>query len=328
MKRMIICFVAVLSAMWSVFGVTVTNVRGEQRPGSKLVDIYYDLNSTDGGTYTVEVVLEGDTETVQAVSLTGDIGKGVKSGKDHHVVWDAGVDWVSKKGYVKAVVTATSESSSGNESSSGKIKKVQLWEGGPYWADRNIGADEPWEYGLYFWWGDTVGYKRVNNAWVASDGSSSNFQFYYDPISEQTHGKSPSVLYSEGWTTASDVLTKRHDAAHVKFGGSWRMPTYRELSSLTVNCDWTRTAMNGVNGYVVRGRGAYASNSIFLPFAGYGVGTSLCDAGSHGHYWSSATTTSAGYYGSWSLDFGSDVQLRSHGRDDGFSVRPVQGFTK
>ena len=60
-KRMIICFVAVLSAMWSAFGVTVTNVRGEQRQGSKLVDIYYDLNSTDGGTYTVDVVLEGDT---------------------------------------------------------------------------------------------------------------------------------------------------------------------------------------------------------------------------------------------------------------------------
>ena len=139
MKRMIICFVAVLSAMWSVFGVTVTNVRGEQRPGSKLVDIYYDLNSTDGGTYTVEVVLEGDTETVQAVSLTGGIGKGVKPGQNRHIVWDAGIDWVSKKGYVKVVVTATSESSSGNESSSGKIKKVQLWEGGPYWADRNIG---------------------------------------------------------------------------------------------------------------------------------------------------------------------------------------------
>ena len=316
MKKLVLA--VVLGIALTEFGETVTNVRGAQRPNSKLVDIYYDLNASDGGTYTVEVSIEGRTDEVTATTFTGDVGEGIAPGRNRHVVWEAGVDWRGKKGDAKAVVTATVEVPKG------KPKKVQLWAGGPYWADRNIGADVPWEAGLYFWWGDTVGYKRVNNAWVASDGSSTNFQFYYDPISEQTHGMSPSVLYSEGWTTASDVLTKRHDAAHVKFGGSWRMPTYRELSSLTVNCDWTRTAMNGVNGYVVRGRGTYASNSIFLPFAGYGVGTSLCDAGSRGHYWSSATTTSAGYYGSWSLDFGSDVQLRSHGRDDGFSVRPVQ----
>ena len=37
-------------------------------------------------------------------------------------------------------------------------KGVRLWEGGPLWADRNVGADEPWEPGYYFWWGDTVGY--------------------------------------------------------------------------------------------------------------------------------------------------------------------------
>ena len=49
---------------------------------------------------------------------------------------------------------------------------VQLWEGGPYWAECNVGAITPEEYGYYFWWGDTVGYKRENDAWVASDGSS------------------------------------------------------------------------------------------------------------------------------------------------------------
>ena len=33
--------------------------------------------------------------------------------------------------------------------------KVQLWEGGPYWATTNIGAENPEDYGYYFWWGDT-----------------------------------------------------------------------------------------------------------------------------------------------------------------------------
>ena len=55
--------------------------------------------------------------------------------------------------------------------------KVQLWEGGPYWAETNIGAENPWESGYYFWWGDTVGYKFKNGVWMASDGSSSDFSF-------------------------------------------------------------------------------------------------------------------------------------------------------
>ena len=51
-------------------------------------------------------------------------------------------------------------------------EKVQLWEDGPYWATRNIGAEKPEDYGYYFWWGDTVGYKREGDSWVASAGSS------------------------------------------------------------------------------------------------------------------------------------------------------------
>ena len=31
---------------------------------------------------------------------------------------------------------------------------VQLWEGGPYWATTNIGAEKPEDSGYYFWWGD------------------------------------------------------------------------------------------------------------------------------------------------------------------------------
>ena len=86
--------------------------------------------------------------------------------------------------------------------------------------------------------------------------------------------------------------------------------------------------MNGVAGYVVRGRGDYASKSIFLPCAGDGYGTSLEYAGSYGDYWSSVPG-SDGNDDAWRLDFYSS----SHGTnyDDryyGQSVRPLQGFTK
>ena len=298
---------------------TVTNVRRVQRENSKLVDIYYDLNATDGGTYTVGVEIEGKTLAVNASTFTGDVGEGVPPGTNRHIIWDAGTDWPNKKGDVRASVTAT------KEGPSIKPGKVQLWEGGPYWADRNIGAHNPWDYGLYFWWGDTKGYGP------SSDGVFA-FNFYYknSDISTYNTYKSVSELESAGWVTSDRVLARSHDAAHVKWGGGWRMPTSQEVWDLCyVKCDWTWATTNGVNGYVVRGRGAYASNSIFLPCAGYGYGTSLNGAGSSGRYWSSVPTwgDSFTYLAANDLTFGSNYYATSYdNRYYGQSVRPVQGF--
>jgi hypothetical protein len=205
------------------------------------------------------------------------------------------------------------------------VDKVQLWEGGPYWAIRNIGAEKPEDYGYYFWWGDTVGYKWENGKWVASDGSNSNFSFTSG--NTPTRGKLDATLQSEGWITSDRVLVPEHDAAHKHWGGDWRMPTGSELGDLCDKCDWIWTTMNGVNGYVVRGKGDYASNSIFLPCAGYGNGTSLNYAGSYGRYWSSVP--SSDYYYAWRLNFTSgDHYTSNFSRLSGQSVRPLQGFTK
>ena len=81
-------------------------------------------------------------------------------------------------------------------------KKVQLWEGGPYWADTNIGAEKPEDYGFYFWWGDTVGYKREGETWVASDGSFSHFEF--DEEHTPTCHKKLSTMKSEGWIVGGE----------------------------------------------------------------------------------------------------------------------------
>ena len=177
---------------------------------------------------------------------------------------------------------------------------VQLWEGGPYWATTNIGADKPEDYGLYFWWGDTVGYRREGDAWVASDGSNRNYSFSAD--NTPTYGKSDSEFEVSGWLTSEGVLAPEHDAAHAHWGGAWRMPTDAELENLSRNCDWTWTTQNGSEGYLVRGRGAYSSASIFLPAAGYGYGTSLGYAGSLGYYWSSVPNESDSY-SAWGLYF-------------------------
>ncbi len=300
---------------WTGFAETVTNVRGRQRENSNLIDIYYDIEATDGGMYSVKVEIEGRTNEVTAATFTGDVGDGIAPGRNRHILWNAGADWPDKKGDVRAIVTATKQDD--------KHHGVQLWEGGPYWADRNVGASSPEDYGLYFWWGDTVGYRP--------SGTTFGFDFSHTNSAIYTYWKSVSELQSAGWVTADGVLAPAHDAAHVHWGGAWRMPTDQELRDLAYNkCDWTWTTQNGVNGYVVRGRGTYASNSIFFPCAGIGYGTSLNSSGSDGYYWSSVPYSEDDYrYDAWFLRFYSGTHGTSDNRRrDGQSVRPVQGFAK
>ena len=213
-------------------------------------------------------------------------------------------------------------------------KKVQLWENGPYWAETNIGADEAWDSGYYFWWGDTIGYKRVNDAWVATDGSSSNFEFYNNPISMTTCQK-VSILRNSGWIITKDdenYLVPEHDAAHVQWGGDWRMPTGQEIDELREKCEWTWTTTNGVIGYIVRGRGDYASSSVFIPAAGCGDEAELTDVGMDGFwssntYWHDSTSDSDSFYSKY-LSFNSTYQsTASFYRYYGRPIRPVCSVT-
>ena len=207
---------------------------------------------------------------------------------------------------------------------------VQLWADGPCWATTNIGADKPWDYGYYFWWGDTLGYKRQNNSWVASDGSSSYSNFCFT-ATKSTYNKSIAILKKGGWITENNVLAPEHDAAQVQWGGGWRMPTRQELSDLCHKCDWTLTKKNGVNGYVVRGRGDYASESIFLPCAGEADPDHPRYVGSNGSYWSSHPDLNKDD-SSWILSFwaprhaydSSRYNIFPGSRDVGVHVRPVK----
>jgi formylglycine-generating enzyme required for sulfatase activity len=75
---------------------TVSNVRASQRPGTKLVDILYDLSDPDSSTLSVLLQVSADggaTWTVPARSFSGAVGGGVAPGLDKAVVWNAGADW-------------------------------------------------------------------------------------------------------------------------------------------------------------------------------------------------------------------------------------------
>ena len=206
---------------------------------------------------------------------------------------------------------------------------VQLWEGGPYWATTNIGAEEPEDYGYYFWWGDTVGYRREGNAWVAVDGSNNNFSF--SDSATLTWNKDNATLLAEGYIDSTGNLAAAHDAATAHWGASWRMPTEAEIAALISNCTATWTTRNGVYGRLVRGKDDYADRSIFLPAAGHGAGSGHSHPGAFGGYLSS-TPDSNRPTCMWSLGFnsgnyGQEDSYRYYGRSGGQSIRPVYATT-
>ena len=308
----------------------VTDVVAKQRyPWNGLVDITCKVTGIDGSTnglkFAVAAVMP-DSGNVRSVSNfwvvqngTNLVSRKVHTNGDYRLLWDAQAE-LGQVIYSNMVTRVTVVDLHG---------KVQLWEGGPYWADLNIGAEEPWEYGYYFWWGDTVGYKWENNAWVASDGSSSYFSF--SEGNTPTYGKDIATLQSEGWITTDNVLAPDHDAAYMQWGRNWRLPTKQEFDDLLSKCDWNWTTTNGVNGWVVRGRDDYTSVSIFLPAAGLGDGASLLYAGSNGFCWSSVPDSDDDHCSGllyFCSGWGYFLGTNNYDRYYGYAVRPVQGFAE
>ena len=233
-------------------------------------------------------------------------------------VWDAQADLGADTVLERVTVTA--------ETVALGLGGVQLWENGPYWAECNVGATKPEEYGYYFWWGDTKGYKRVGSSWNAVDGSKTDFSFSSGNC--PTCNKTGTQLKSAGYTDSSGNLVAKYDAATAHLGALWRMPTDAEWDALISNCTMAWIKTNGVTGRLVTGKGAYASKSIFLPAAGDGDYSSHGSLGSWGYYWSSTPSSGNSYY-AWSFYFGSGIfGLIDNRRAGGRSVRPLREFTE
>ena len=178
------------------------------------------------------------------------------------------------------------------------------------WATCNVGANSPEEYGGYYAWGETE--EKSNYYWST---------YKWCNGSKKTMTKYCTNSYY-GTVDNKTVLDPEDDVAHVKWGGSWRMPTEAEREELWNKCSWTRTTQNGVNGYKVTGPNG---NSIFLPAAGYRFDTAVFNRGTSGYYWSSSLGGYSCNY-AFSLYFNVDSYFDLNGycrRYDGISVRPV-----
>ena len=314
---------------------TITLETKLRYPWNGLVDLHFTITGTSGTKYdtsfTAKDLVGGTNVTMRTIRKSNGVAANATKEQllpgNYKWVWDAAADLPEDWNCARMIVTGKAEYVDPHG-------KVQLWAGGPYWAKTNIGAENSYNYGYYFWWGDTIGYKRVNSKWVASNGSSSDFSF--ESKNARTYGKDISTLKSQGWIDSNNVLVPAHDAAHVHWGGGWRMPKETELDDLLSKCSWSWSTQNGVKGYIVKGKGNYASASIFLPCSGYtsanGSGAvSLSYVGSRGYYWSSVPTSDYGGHEAYTLrifsnDYDTGV-FYARGyltRERGNPVRPVQ----
>lgn len=109
---------------------------------------------------------------------------------------------------------------------------------GTLWANMNIGANSNASPGGYYMWGETH---------------------------EITHDYS---LYDTGSGykyLGRDISGTIYDAAYVLWGEDWKMPSIEQFLELCQNCEYTKSYLSGIEGYVFVGANG---NRIFLPCGG------------------------------------------------------------
>ena len=135
---------------------------------------------------------------------------------------------------------------------------------GTLWMKCNIGAKSETDYGLYFQWGDTVGY---------TDSTASNLSIWQtSPFNGGDNNFNITNAYN--WNkihTKNGVLNTDVDAAYVHTNGLAKMPTkeqYQELLDETTQSWEENFNGSGINGVKFINK-KNPSKYIFIPYTGY-----------------------------------------------------------
>jgi len=163
------------------------------------------------------------------------------------------------------------------------------------WANCNVGATSPEQYGGLYGWADATG----------------------------TLIKKKLSLYPSKNPPTDICGNAAYDIARAQWGGTWRLPTEKEMKELIEKCTWLPTTYKGVKGLKVVGSNGKA---IFLPFAGFRFDNILkkpAASGMNGQYWTGTLQTNKN--NPYSLDISSNIwKILSYApRYQGKSVRPV-----
>ena len=183
------------------------------------------------------------------------------------------------------------------------------------WATCNVGATKPEDNGLLFQFGHIDGYKYMDenhkfktNAQNLEDGSTRE----YIPITSSDR------VYKKNY-----ILDLEDDAAHVRMGGKWMMPTNEQLKELYDNTTHRVETINGVQCMVFTSK--INNKQLFVPFAGCWYNGSFGAAWSRAYIWSSQVHPSSTVYAyRIYCSSGNAVYIKNfYYRSAAFSVRGV-----
>lgn len=183
-----------------------------------------------------------------------------------------------------------------------------------FWAECNLGASKPEDYGDYYAWGEVEPkneYSWDNYKWG---------NYYKNSLTKYNHES------SRGYVDNKTVLDLEDDAAHVRLGGNWRMPTFDELYVLNASGKFKRTwtTQNGVIGNLYTS--SINGNSIFLPSSGHRSIWDDDDTGISWFYWGSTLNEEYSSYAAWMQANREEQTFELScwgGRPLGLPIRPV-----
>lgn len=174
------------------------------------------------------------------------------------------------------------------------------------WAKFNIGANAPEEHGGYFAWGETTEKNVYSWGWYLCQQSEC--------------GKSADPIIGNYQSAGTYILGPAYDAAHIQWGGRWRMPTDEDFKELKENCSCEKTTVNGVSGYRYTG---WNGNSIFLPDGQIKNGTNLTSDLFKCAYWTSFCMYYSISTAQQASAFAPNGNLSKIDRAYGSAIRPV-----
>jgi len=188
------------------------------------------------------------------------------------------------------------------------------------WASVNVGASDEKQPGNYYAWGETSekpdGTYYDWNSYLVFEGIGTD---------DESRDAALSKLYDSNL-----LLKSEYDVAHVKWGGSWRMPTSDEFEELVENCTWEMVPSDYDNwsaehpgGWKVTSK--INGKSIFIPAAGQRTNENLDkDKGTQAYYWTSNRDLETDNY---AINFGRFMNMESWNYQYvcmGCTVRPVR----
>lgn len=188
---------------------------------------------------------------------------------------------------------------------------------GLLWATCNIGAKTSTELGDYYAWGETETKESYTNKTYK----------WYEDSDEIVEIKYSDLFKADASGNIRTLLELVDDAANVKLGGNWRMPTREEFEELLhpANTDLCLVSKNDVKGYLVVSK--KNGNTLFLPAAGFKLADEVTGVEDEYYYWTSEHAEEGLGVANVVGNFYGSLDVRPFNRPIGCTIRPVLAKT-